>query len=595
MSPSKEEIAERARRDSTARAESQAAEKERLERQKAIDANYQQELERTARTPSALFNQDSLVAGDFVLENEKIRLTLNGRGGRITSVQLKEYRTHDSLPLMLWKERTSQMGLQFYARGMQVNTEDLIFSPVSQRTKLTSDEQTLTLRAYVEEDKYLEYSYSLASDSYMADFRITAHHLHDVIAGNTNFLNLNWSVQMPQLEKSKDFENRYTGVYYRFSQKDVDNLSLNGDEKLSLTNQVKWVAFKQQFFSSVLVSGDHFSNVIVSSAMNKADGKLKNVSAELALPFSGAEQETYNMQFYFGPNQYNILREYGKEIDFPDLVNLGWKWLAWFNRYLVIPIFHFLEKHVTQNYGLIILLLTLIIKLLLFPMTYKSYLSQAKMRVLKPQIDEINARIPADKAMERQQATMNLYKKAGVNPMGGCLPMLVQMPILIALFWFFPGAIELRQKSFLWATDLASYDSILDLPFSIPFYGDHVSLFCLLMTITNIIYSVMNQKNQPQNDQMKSMQMMMYLMPVMFLFIFNSYSSGLSYYYLVSTLITITQTWAIRKVVDDEKLLKRMEQAKTKPVKKSNFQKRLEEAQKEQARRLKAQQQNKKR
>ena len=240
-----------------------------------------------------------------------------------------------------------------------------------------------------------------------------------------------------------------------------------------------------------------------------------------------------------------------------------------------------------MNYGLIILLLTLIIKLVLFPLTYKSYMSQAKMRVLKPQIDEINKKIPADKAMERQQAVMKLYKKAGVNPMGGCLPMLLQMPILIALFYFFPGAIELRQKSFLWATDLASYDSIATLPFNIPFYGNHVSLFCLLMTITNILYMWYNSKNQPQNDQMKGMQTMMYIMPIMFLFIFNSYSSGLSYYYFIATLITIVQTWAIRKFVNDEKLLNQIELAKTKPVKKSKFQQKLEEMQRMQEQRMK--------
>ena len=296
------------------------------------------------------------------------------------------------------------------------------------------------------------------------------------------------------------------------------------------------------------------------------------------------------MQFFFGPNSYKVLKEYGDHLDLPDVINMGWKWIAWFNKYFVIPIFNFLENNTNLNYGIIILLLTLIIKLILFPLTYKSYMSQARMRVLKPQIDEITKKYPADKAMERQQAVMKLYKKAGVNPMGGCLPMLLQMPILIALFYFFPGAIELRQKSFLWATDLASYDSIATLPFTIPFYGNHVSLFCLLMTATNIIYMVMNNRNQPQNDQMKGMQTMMYIMPIMFLFIFNSYSSGLSYYYFVATLITILQTWIIRRFVNDEKLLKQIELAKTKPVKKSGFQKRLEDMQRMQAEKLKEQQ-----
>jgi len=286
------------------------------------------------------------------------------------------------------------------------------------------------------------------------------------------------------------------------------------------------------------------------------------------------------MQFYFGPNKYKTLREYGKDIELHELVDLGWKMFAWVNKYFVIEIFNFLEKYMS-NYGLIIFILTIIIKLILSPLTYKSYLSTAKMRVLKPQIDEINERIPKDKAMERQQATMALYKKAGVNPMGGCLPMLVQFPILIALFRFFPSSIELRQKSFLWATDLSSYDSIATLPWEIPFYGDHISLFCLLMAGTNLIYTKMNGQMQSSN-QMPGMQAMMYMMPVMFLVWFNNYASGLSYYYFIATLFTIIQTWAIRKwMVDDTKVLAMLEESKKKPVKKSKFQQRLEDAAKQ--------------
>ncbi|MFR7877047.1 MAG: membrane protein insertase YidC [Butyricimonas paravirosa] len=464
-----------------------------------------------------------------------------------------------------------------------MNTAIWFSFPHESKTECRGAEQVLTMRAR-DENKYLEFS-TISPGSYMVDFNINTYNLNDVIASNTNFLTLYWGVDMPQLEKSRDFESRYTGVYYNFSNNDVEHLSLTGDEKVDLPTSVKWVAYKQQFFSSVLIAKS-FPNVLVSTANNTNPGFLKP-DAEISLPYSGKAIEKYDMRFFFGPNSYPVLREYGKDIELPQLINLGWKWIAWFNRYVVIPIFNFLESHVTLNYGLIILLLTLIIKLVLFPLTYKSYMSQAKMRVLKPQIDEINKKIPADKAMERQQAVMKLYKKAGVNPMGGCLPMLLQMPILIALFYFFPGAIELRQKSFLWATDLASYDSIATLPFTIPFYGNHVSLFCLLMTITNILYMWYNSKNQPQNDQMKGMQTMMYIMPIMFLFIFNSYSSGLSYYYFIATLITIVQTWAIRKFVNDEKLLKQIELAKTKPVKKSKFQQKLEEMQRMQEQRMK--------
>ncbi|HAM85085.1 MAG TPA: membrane protein insertase YidC [Butyricimonas sp.] len=588
MSPSKEELKAMHVRDSIARVEAQRA--AALEKERQADfAAQQQNTETQQAGTEAIFKQDSLPVEQYTLENNKIKLHINTKGGCIDYVDLKGYRTHDSLPLILWKDHKSSMGLNFYARNKQINTADLIFVPNTNQKELNAEgaEQVLTMRAYVDENKYLEFEYKLAPDSYMVNFNINTYNLNDVIASNTNFLTLYWGVDMPQLEKSRDFESRYTGVYYNFSNNDVEHLSLTGDEKVDLPTSVKWVAYKQQFFSSVLIANESFPNVLVSTANNTTPGFLKTADAEISLPYSGKAIEKYDMRFYFGPNSYPTLREYGKDIELPKLVDLGWKWIAWFNRYVVIPIFNFLETNVTLNYGLIIFLLTLIIKLVLFPLTYKSYMSQAKMRVLKPQIDEINKKIPADKAMERQQAVMKLYKKAGVNPMGGCLPMLLQMPILIALFYFFPGAIELRQKSFLWATDLASYDSIATLPFTIPFYGNHVSLFCLLMTITNILYMWYNSKNQPQNDQMKGMQTMMYIMPIMFLFIFNSYSSGLSYYYFIATLITIVQTWAIRKFVNDEKLLKQIELAKTKPVKKSKFQQKLEEMQRMQEQRMK--------
>ena len=567
-------------RDSIARVE--AARAAQVAEQEKKDFELARQNDSLPQNQNTVFVQDSLTEKIITLENAKIRLQISTLGGRIVNVDLKDYCTHDSLPLILWNENKSTFGLNFYARNKQVNTEKYLFQPNTTESVLYAEngEQTLSLKLYSEDNKYVEFLYKLAPDSYMADFSILTHNMNDVIASNSSFLTLFWGVDMPQLEKSKDFENRYTGVYYDFLSDDVENMSTTSNEKETLSTKIKWVAFKQQFFSSILIAQDAFTDVALSSDISNEPGYLKKVYAEIPLAYSGNNNETYNMQFFFGPNSYPILKEYGADIELPKLVNLGWKWVAWFNRYVVIPLFNFLENHVTGNYGLIILLLTLIIKLVLFPLTYKSYLSQAKMRVLKPQIDEINKKYPKEKALERQKATMALYKRAGVNPMGGCLPMLLQMPILIALFWFFPGAIELRQKSFLWATDLASYDSIATLPFSIPFYGDHVSLFCLLMTAVNIIYMVMNNKNQPQNEQMKGMQTMMYIMPIMFLFIFNSYSSGLSYYYFVATLITILQTWLIRRYVNDEKLLKQIELAKTKPVKKSKFQERLEQMQK---------------
>ncbi len=590
--PSKEELAEMQRKqDSIAQVDRQRAQELALQQrqnQEAEGTGFQSENLKT----DSVFLQDSVDNKIITLENDKIKLHISTLGGRIVYVDLKEYRTHDSLPLVLWQTDENTFGLNFYAQNQQINTEKFAFTPSTTATTLNAQngEQVLSMRLYADSTSYLEYVYKLSPDSYMADFQIITHNLGQVIASNSSFLTLFWGVNMPQLEKSKDFENRYTGIYYKFNEDDVENMSLTSDKEETLPNKVQWIDFKQQFFSSILVSDQGFSDVELKSKMSKKEGYLKEVYAEIPLPYNGQANEQYNMQFYFGPNSYKVLKEYGDEMDFPDLINMGWKWIAWFNKYFVIPIFNFLENHTSLNYGIIILLLTLIIKLILFPLTYKSYMSQARMRVLKPQVDEIAKKYPADKALERQQATMKLYKQAGVNPMGGCLPMLLQMPILIALFYFFPGAIELRQQSFLWASDLASYDSIATLPFTIPFYGNHVSLFCLLMTATNIIYMIMNNRNQPQNDQMKGMQTMMYIMPIMFLFIFNSYSSGLSYYYFIATLITILQTWIIRKFIDDEKLLKQIELAKSKPVKKSKFQQRLEEMQKMQQQRLREQQ-----
>lgn len=590
--PSQEQIREMQRQDSLNRVEEARRQEAAASERAAVTPVAASSTAIPGQHRDSVFIQDSLAERIITLENDKVKIHISTQGGRIVYVELKEFRTHDSLPLVLWRKDETTFGLNFYARNQQINTEKLRFTPSTSETVLYAKdrEQTLSMRLYADSSRYVEYVYQLSPDSYMSNFSIITRNMGDVIASNSSFLTLSWSIAMPQLEKSKDFENRYTGIYYKYFGDDVENLSLTSDEKETLPNKVQWIDFKQQFFSSVLISETPLSDVLLSSTVSQQEGYLKNVAAEIPLPYNGKSDEQYNMRFFFGPNSYQVLKAYGDDLDLPDVINMGWKWIAWFNKYFVIPIFNFLQNHTALNYGIIILLLTLIIKIILFPLTYKSYMSQARMRVLKPQIDEISKKYPADKAMEKQQAIMKLYKQAGVNPMGGCLPMLIQMPILIALFYFFPGAIELRQQSFLWATDLASYDSIATLPFTIPFYGNHVSLFCLLMTVTNIVYMIMNNKNQPQNDQMKGMQAMMYIMPIMFLFIFNNYSSGLSYYYFIATLITILQTWIIRRFVDDKKLLQQIELAKTRPVKKSKFQQRLEEMQRMQQQRLKEQQ-----
>jgi len=587
--PSKEEQeAIKRQRDSIALVQQQ--EQQRIEEEKKI-TETEKPVEKKISSTGNLFSQDSISNGTVTLENKLIKIVVANQGGMIESVELKDYRTHDSLPLNLWQKNNGKLGINFYAKNQTVNTLDYVFQAQTQETKLyaSSSAKTLNMRLYAEEGKYIEYSYTISPDSYMIDFNINVVGMDDIISRRQSTLDLFWDAELPQFEKSKTFESRYSGLYYKFLKDDVDYLSQMSDEKEELSTKVKWVAFKQQFFSSVLIAKGAFEGVIVEAKSTDRPGYLKEVSSRISLPYEGKSSENYDMSFYFGPNHYITLKKYsdniekyGENLELHKVINLGWKWESWFNRLVVINLFNWLEQHLTGNYGLIILLLTIIIKVALFPLTYKSYLSSAKMRVLRPQIDAINKKFSANKAVEKQKATMDLYRKAGVNPMGGCLPMVLQMPILISLFYFFPASIELRQESFLWATDLSSYDSIFTLPFTIPFYGNHVSLFCLLMTITNLVYMRMNNKNQPSNDQMKGMQGMMYIMPIMFMFWFNSYASGLSYYYFIATLITVAQTFLIRRFVNDEKLLTKIEAAKKKPVKRSKFQQRLENMQKQQ-------------
>jgi len=585
--PSDEEIKAMKTRDSIARVEDQRdqqLETERLVALKAIEAEKQKDPTHLQET-FGVFSSAAAQKEEFItLENKLVKIKISNKGGRIYSVELKDYQTHDSLPLILWEGEKTRFGMSFYAQNKPIDTQDLFFTADNSFGNIdaSSQEKSLSMKLHASDDQYLEYKYTLAPNSYMLDFEIKAIGLNNVISRNQNNLTFNWQADISSKEKGRKFENQYTSLYYKFHEDDVDYLSAGGDDEEDLTTQVKWIAFKQQFFSSALIAENTFKGIKLKSVdMDEHSPILKNFSAEISLPYSGDVKESYPMQFYFGPNKYKTLREYGKDIELHALVDLGWKMFAWVNKYAVIPVFNILENYIS-NYGIIILILTILIKLVLSPLTYKSYLSTAKMRVLKPQIDAINEKIPKDKAMERQQATMALYKKAGVNPMGGCLPMLVQFPILIALFRFFPASIELRQKSFLWATDLSSYDSILTLPWNIPFYGDHVSLFCLLMAGTNVIYTKMNGQMTAGNQQMPGMQAMMYMMPLMFLVWFNQYASGLSYYYFIATLFTIIQTWAIRKfMVDDNKVLAMLEAAKKKPVKKSKFQQRLEDAAKQ--------------
>ncbi len=509
------------------------------------------------------------------LENNLIKVTFSNKGGRVYSVEIKDYKTFDGQPLVLFNGDDNRFGFVFTYNTRIFSTNDLFFNIKSQTDKSIDFEIAGT------DDQSLTFSYKLNDNTYMVDHEIASNNLGSIFATARGALDIEWTQEMPAQEKGRDSERQYSGIYYKYFEDEVDWLSTAKNDEEDLRTKLKWIAFKDQFFSSVFIAKDALASGFVSTEVgDDTTPYIRLNKAETSVPYDFNRNDKVNFRFFFGPNHFYTLRKH-KDLELEKLIPLGWGIFGWINRFAVIPVFNFLEGFIA-SYGIIILLLTLLIKLVLFPLTYKSYMSTAKMRALKPQIDEINERIPKDKAMERQQATMGLYRKAGVNPMGGCLPMLLQMPILIAMFRFFPASIELRQESFLWATDLSTYDSILTLPWKIPFYGDHVSLFCLLMSITNVVYTHMNQEMTQSSQQMPGMKGMMYMMPVMFLFFFNNYASGLSYYYFVSTLITIAQTLLIRNFVDEKALLAKLKAHQKKPVKKSSFQARLENMAKQQ-------------
>ncbi|MDG1916387.1 MAG: membrane protein insertase YidC [Flavobacteriales bacterium] len=512
---------------------------------------------------------------DVVIENDLIKLSISPKGGRIVSAILKDYQTTDSLPLNLVDRDSSAFNITFFSEGNRIiNTQDLYFQSIDKT------ENSVAMRMMASNGGYLEYVYQLNAGDYMMDFKVNTVDLDDIIPSNRNDLELKWSVNLPSTEKSIENERMYSTVYFKYLNDEVDYLSETKDDEESLSGKAQWIGLKHQFFSSVLISNDGFEKPISVKTTTKEGSTqfVKNLEVEASLAYNHNSKESIPLQFYFGPNHYETLSSYNMDLE--RMIPLGWGIFRWVNKYAVIPIFNWLDNSIT-NYGIIILIMTFIIKMALAPFTLKAYKSQAKMKVLKPEIDKINEKHKDKDPMKAQQATMALYKKAGVNPLGGCVPMLLQMPILFALFRFFPASIELRQKSFLWATDLSTYDSVLDLPFEIPFYGDHVSLFTLLMTISTLLYTRMN--SQMSGPQMAQMKWMMYLMPIMFLGFFNNYASGLSYYYFLANMVTFGQQFVMRKYfIDETAILAQIESNKKKPVKKSKFQKRLEDMAKKQ-------------
>ncbi len=536
----------------------------------------------------------------YTIENEFLKLTLSAKGGYVHSAMLKEFRTFDTLPLVIYHGDSTVFGFEFNTEELKtVNTKDLYFQPVTDKGKNSQsltvsgkDSLQFALRVYPGGNDstgmskgYIEYLYTLKGNEYMVGFSVRFVGLKGIIAQNTQDLVLTWNTEMKQQEQSFKNELTQSTIYYMDNTGDVNYLTETKDQKERVSTPVKWVSFKDQFFAATLIAPDKFESTDIETVAHKAQTKerlLKTMRSTFSLPYNPSGDQQYDLHWYFGPTKYKVLRSYGLSLE--RQIPLGWSFflMQWINRFAVIPVFNWLESF-NLNYGIIILILTVLLKIVLFPVAWKTYISSAKMRILKPEVDEINARYPKkEDALKKQQATMNLYKKAGASPMSGCVPMLLQFPILIALFRFFPSSIELRQQPFLWAHDLSSYDSILNLPFTIPFYGDHVSLFCLLMTISTIIYTKINNDMMGSTNQMPGMKTMMYLMPIMFLGFFNSYSSGLSYYYLLANLFTFAQMYLMRKVVNEKKLHARIQENKKKPVVKSGFQKRLEEMAKQQ-------------
>lgn len=519
---------------------------------------------------------------DYItLENSKVELKIALKGGKVYSARLKDYKTWDGKPLILFSGDSTIFGFNFFTTDNKaIQTNNLYFTPLTQEKVITvsSAPKTVSLRLAAGENGYIEYNYTLSPERYMVEFDAIFKGMEGVIAANQSSITLDWRMFIPQQEKGRQNEEQYTTIKYKYFQDEVDDMGFRQrqeTEEVDLTTKLTWISFTDQFFSSVLLTEDSFLNGTVSSTKTPLSEKyIRYYTSEVGVPFNVASPDSINLKFYYGPNHINTLRKEGYELD--ELVFLGRNIIRWINRIVIIPVFNWLERFI-GSYGIIILILTILIKIVLFPLTFKSYQSTAKMAVLKPKVDELNKKFPKrEDALKKQQATMDLYKRAGVNPMGGCLPMLLQLPILFAMFRFFPVSIELRQESFLWATDLSTYDSILTLPFTIPWYGNHVSLFTLLMTASTILTARMTSSS-PGSDQ-PGMKMMMYVMPIMFMFILNNFSAGLTYYYFLANMLTWIQNVISKRFIDADAVLATLEENKKKPLKKSAWQMRLEEA-----------------
>lgn len=512
----------------------------------------------------------------YTIENELIKVYLSSKGGAPVKVELKEYKRHgaaENTPLELFNDKESDFSIRFATNdNRQINSSDLFFDSKLENVTLNGDSTQIELISKINENQFIKQTYTLRKGSYLVGWDLNLVGLDQLLSATTRYLLVDWKIELPLQEKEIEAEQKVSTVYFRSFDEEVDYLSETKYTENKLNYAVNWVSFKQQYFNSTLIARNFkgFEDMTVATEEPVSTGHIKTLKTNFVLPYNFGSNELYKSDFYFGPNKYDILD--GLDVGLERIIPLGWGIFRWANQFLVIPIFTFLTDHF-NNYGLVIFLLTLIMKTLLFALVYKSFISSTKMRLLKPEMEAIKEKF-GDDAQKVQVENMKLFKLAGVSPLGGCLPMVLQMPILIGLFYFFPTAIELRQESFLWASDLSIYDSVLDLGFSIPFYGNHVSLFTILMTISTLIYTYMNNQLTGVTGQMKYIG---YIMPVVFLGVFNTYASGLTYYYFLNNVIAFAQQFIMKRFVNEDKLHAQIQENKKKPAKKSSFQARLEE------------------
>ena len=583
-----------------------------LELQKAAEKEQAEFEKQKSDTTNILFNVLNGEEKVVTLSNDKVNINISTLGSRVISASLKDYKDRNGNDIVLFADtdkldandskRKGDNVMSFIFEGKQgyknIDTEHLFATPVEQTGN------SVTMRFAFGGNRYIDFKYQLRPESYMLDLYVDAHDMDEILSSKKSF-EIDWKQIVRQQEQGYDFEQRFSSLTYKPVDDDADYLSEMKDDKEKLDEPMSWIAYKNQFFSCIFIAGEQFENVNVSSKIvEKGKNILKSCSTTMTAPFDPAGKEATALQFYFGPNKFSTLQESsemaineGNDLELEELIYFGWPIVRWINRYFIMYLFDGLSS-LGLNMGIVLILLTLIVKVIVYPFTKKSYISSAKMRALKPRIDEINAKYPKQEdALKKQQETMALYSQYGAGPMGGCLPMLIQMPIFIALFNFVPNAIELRQQSFLWAHDLSAYDAIISWDTPIWLIGDHISLFCLLFCVTQIINTYYTSKMQPSmggspemEQQQKMMRWMMYIMPVMFFFMFNEYSSGLNFYYFVSTLASVFIFIYLRRAIKEDELLKKMEayaeSNKNKPAKQTNMMSRLEALQEMQRKQL---------